>query len=190
LASLAVASPASWFDLDLDTATRRESIARAVERTADRLDALGRDKLARMLEGLAAEAQAQGALFAALYSDVLEERPVSASLVVSIRQGEGGSAPPGMTREGLAQGLSQVLSRSGEVDVRDLAAGPAVRVRTRIQAPIPGQETEVEVENVQWFVPFPDGSALALLAFSTPSLGLAEPFGKLFDAIAGTLRWT
>jgi hypothetical protein len=190
LTDLAVATPASWFELDLDPASRRESIARMVEATADRLDTAGRHKLATMLEGLAADAQAQGAVFAALYSDVLEERTVSASLVVSVRQGKGGPPPAGMTRAAMAQGLSQVLSRSGTVEVRDLPAGPAVRVRARGRGPIPGQEHEVEVENVQWFVPFPDGSDLAMLAFSTPTLGLAEPFGELFDAIAGTLRWT
>jgi hypothetical protein len=165
-----------------------------VERSGDRLGAVGREELARMLENAAADAEAQGAVFAALYSDVLEERPVSASLVVSVQQGKGSPPPADMTRADLAQGLSQVLAGAGSVEVRDLPAGPGVRLRKRVRAPVPGQEAEVEVEveveNVQWFVPFPDGRHLALLAFSTPTLGLAEPFGKLFDAIAGTLRWT
>lgn len=160
-----------------------------VEHSADHLDVPRRDELARLLEHGAAEAQAQNAVFAAIYSEVIQERPVSASLVVSVQSGK--STRPGtVNRSDLAQGLSRILAERGSVAVHDLPAGPAVRLRKRTQAPVPGQEVHVEVEHVQWFVPFPDGRQLALLAFSTPTLGLAEPFGDLFDAIAGTLRWT
>lgn len=161
-----------------------------VEQSVNHLVPDGRNELARLLEQAAAAAEAQGAVFAALYSDVLEKQPVSASLVVSIRPGQGMSPPAGSNRSAVAQGISRVLAETGSVEVRDLPAGPGVRLRKRVQAPIPGEDAEVEVENVQWFVPFPDGTQLALLAFSTPTLGLAEPFGELFDAIAGTLRWT
>jgi hypothetical protein len=184
-----VATPASWHELDLDPSTRRRSIALIVERSGE-MNAVTREELARLLDEAAADAQAQGAVFAALYSDVLEDRPVSASLVVSVREGRGEAAPTGMNRSAVAQGLSRVLEGAGSVEVRDLPVGHAVRLRKRLQAPLPGQEAKAEVENVQWFVPSPDGRQLALLAFSTPTLGLAEPFGKLFDAIAGTVRWT
>jgi hypothetical protein len=187
--SVWIATPASWFDLDLDPGTRNESITRMVQRSGKRLAPAGRAELAGMLEAAAADAAAQGAVFAALYSDVLEDRPVSASLVVSLRQAEGGSPPAGITQAGVAHALSHVLGRTASTEVRELPSGPAVRLRRRIHGSVPGQEIRVEVEDVQWFVPSPDGGEVALLAFSTPTLGLAEPFGDLFDAIAGTLRW-
>ena len=186
--ALQVATPASWVDLDLDPSTRRQSIARTVEQAAAHMSPEGRQELARMLERAATDAETQGAVFAAIYSDVIEQRAVSASLVVSVRPGKG-MPPQALNRSELAHGLSRTLATTGSVEVRDLPAGPGVRLRKRVMAPLPGQEAEVEVENVQWFVPSPDGSQLALLAFSTPTLGLAEPFGSLFDAIAGTLQW-
>jgi hypothetical protein len=189
-ASFAIATPASWYELDLNAATRLKSIGGMLARSAGHLDASARDQLAQLLARSAADAQAQGAVMAAIYSDVLEGRPVSASLVASVKQGKDEPGPRALTPSRVAETLFRGLAGAGFVEMRDLPAGRAVRLRKRIQAPVPGQEVDVEVENVQWFVPLPDGRQLALLAFSTPSLGLTEPFGELFDAIAGTLRWT
>ncbi|MGH8998901.1 MAG: hypothetical protein ACRDY7_05865 [Acidimicrobiia bacterium] len=188
-----MATPASWVELDVGDGNRAASAARFVESAPDQLGPDGRAELARMAETAVAEAAAKGAVYVACYSAVVEERPVSASLVVSVIEGRDRPPPPGATRHVMAQGLARVLGGAGTVAVRDLPAGPAVRVRTRAQAPVPfpdaSGEQEAEVENVQWFVPSADGRQLALLAFSTPTLGLAESFGELFDAIAGTLRW-
>jgi hypothetical protein len=73
--------------------------------------------------------------------------------------------------------------------VGDLTAGPALRVRRR-QAVSDRIEDIGEVEVVQWYVPHEGGRRLALLTFSTPNVELAEQFGEVFDAIAGSMRWT
>jgi hypothetical protein len=190
---LSVVTPATWFDLDLDPATRAASIARMVEeRTgAGPEEAARRVELRAVLERAAADAATQGAVYAALFSDVIEGRPVSGSLVVSLREGQGGAPPAGMGPRVVVEGLRRVLEGQGTVEVRELPIGPAVRVRKRVHGQIaPGEGPVAEVESVQWFVPLPGGQHLALLSFSTPTVGLAEPFGELFDAIAGTLSWT
>jgi hypothetical protein len=190
---LGVVTPATWFDLDLDPSTRAASMAGLVESRAagGGVGPAERAELVRLLESTAAAAEAQGAVYAALYSDVLEGRPVSASLVISIVEGRAGPPPPlGTDRAAVAEGVSRLLAGAGAVEVRDLPGGPAVRVRKRIQAQVaPGEGPVAEVENVQWFVPLPGGRHLALLSFSTPTLGLAEALGELFDTIAGTLSW-
>jgi hypothetical protein len=191
-----VVTPATWFDLDLNPATRVASMGRLMESkvaaSAVRPGKEERADLLSLLERTAADAEAAGAVYAAIYSDVLEGRPVSASLIISIVEGRGGPPPPpGTDRAAVAESLGRVLAEAGTVEVRDLPSGPAVRVRKRIQAQATAGEGPVaEAESVQWFVPLPDATRLALLSFSTPTIGLAEPLGELFDAIAGTLSWS
>jgi hypothetical protein len=87
----------------------------------------------------------------------------------------------------MAEGLA---ARYGG-EVSDLEAGPAARVRRRAQVPGGnGALTEPEAEIVTWYVPHESGRRIAVLTFSTPNVGLAEQFGGVFDAVAGTLRWT
>lgn len=193
VAQLSVVTPGTWITLDLDPATRTGSIARAVEQHTGSgpSEEPRRAELKAALERVAADAQGQGGVYAALLSDVIEGRPVAASLIVSLRTGSSASAPAGLTRGLIAEGLRRVLDGHGTTEVRELPVGPAVRVRKRVRADVPMAEgLAAEVETVQWFVPLPDGQHLVLLSFSTPTVGLAEPFGELFDAIAATLSWT
>jgi hypothetical protein len=183
--------PVSWVELDLNPATRAEAIARIVAERGDAGTQLGlsRGQLTDLLESLAAQAQAKNGVYAAFYSDVMEGAPVSASLVVSVIPASGGAAPAGTDPVDVARVLRQMFPADADTELRELGAGPAVRVRRRFEAPIAGME-KVAIENLQYVVVLPDLVRLALLDFSTPTSGLADPFVELFDAIAATLTWT
>jgi hypothetical protein len=183
--------PVAWVELDLNHETRAQTIANIVAERGGAGQQLGLSpgQLADLLENLAAQAQAQNGVYAAFYSDVMEGAPVSASLILSILPGSGGAPPPGTDPMSVARVLQQMFPADADVQLRELGAGPAVRVRRRLEAPITDSGT-VAVENLQYVVVLPDLIRLALLDFSTPTIGLADAFVELFDAIAGTLAWT
>ncbi|MDP8993092.1 MAG: hypothetical protein M3N31_08605 [Actinomycetota bacterium] len=129
-------------------------------------------------------------MFASLLSDVIEGRPVAASLVVSV-------TPAPEEGDGNLQALVERLRRStgseggmARVEVVDLPAGAAVRLRRQMLAEADGAGAEgAVVETVQYFVPVPATASLLVLTFSTPNLPLAEAFVELFDTMAQTLHW-
>lgn len=191
VAEFRMSLPLAWVELDLNPASRPQSIAKVVEERGAAGQALGlsREQLADLLEGVAAQAQAKNGVYAAFYSDILEDKPVSASLIVSIVPAAGEPPPPGSDAMSVAKVLQQMLPPDVDTELRQLGAGPAVRVRRRLEAAIAGVGN-LAIEDVQYVVVLPDLMRLALLDFSTPTVGLAEPFVELFDAIAGTLTWT
>jgi hypothetical protein len=88
---------------------------------------------------------------------------------------------------GLLSAISQVekaaaalIERQFRGPTAELRSGRAVRVR-RFDPPI----TTLDLH-----IPVPGGSAWLLPSFSTPLVPLADALVGLFDAIAGTLRWT
>lgn len=183
--------PLAWVELDLNGETRAQTITDLVAERGGAGQQLGLSpkQLADLLENLAAQAQAQNGVYAAFYSDVMEGAPVSASLILSVVHGTGGAPPPGTDPMSVARVLQQMFPADADVQLRELGAGPAVRVRRRLQAPIADAGT-VAVENLQYVVVLPDLIRLTMLDFSTPTIGLADAFVELFDAIAGTLAWT
>ncbi len=77
--------------------------------------------------------------------------------------------------------LAATLRADGaEITIAELPAGRAVRVR-RFDPP---------VTSLDLHVPVPGSSAWLLLSFSTPLAPLADALVGMFDAVAGTLRWT
>src|SRR5258707_15773536 len=91
---LRLATPANWFDIDLNPSTSAESIARLVEERAGREpdQAENRRQLVRMMRKATADAREQDAIFASVLSDVIEGRPVAASVIVSLAR-DGSPAP-------------------------------------------------------------------------------------------------
>lgn len=191
VADFRMSLPLAWVELDLNPATRAQSIARIVDERGAAGQALGlsREQLTDLLESVAAQAEAKNGVYAAFYSDILEDAPVSASLIVSIVPAAGDAPPPGSDAMSIARVLQQMVPSDVDTELRQLGAGPAVRIRRRLEAPIAGVGT-VAIEDLQYVVVLPDLMRLALLDFSTPTVGLADPFVELFDAIAGTLTWT
>jgi hypothetical protein len=182
--SIGLRTPAAWWDLDLDPATRATSMDRLLAERAP-----GREGAVRpTLEAATDDAVAHGAVFASIFADTFDGKAVSASLVVSVVDAEAGDEadfdPDGL-RLAIAQGLTAEFRADGAAaEVRTIEAGPAARVRSRV--PLAGGP---EVGTVQYFVPFPRADRLAVLTFSTPNVGLADAFAEVFDAIASTLQW-
>ncbi|MFZ5851409.1 MAG: hypothetical protein ACOYY2_08450 [Actinomycetota bacterium] len=183
-------TPATWYRFDLagrPALLHRRRLRRLV---ADRLGPdpprPGRPQLAEevtdLLRASIAEAQAQGAVHLAVCADLVGGLPVSASMLVHVRDR---SADP--TGGDLAR-LADALGRDAEVVA--LPTGPAVRHRHR-GAPAPGGHPVqvLESEVVQYHLPLPGGDRWLMLTFSTPCLPVAEALVELFDAIAGTVRW-
>ena len=188
MAGIGLALPASWSRIDLDPDTSEQNNRRLVQEAippgpgAER----ARELMMRVLQQ-AAGAAGQHAVLSAIYSSSAESIPLGASLVASLLDatpGPDGAAPP--SGSALADSLLSTGATGGERS--DLPGGPAVRVRRRHTAAAEG--AELDVETVQWFVLHPTGQWMAVLSFSTPNTGLAEPFGEVFDAIAWTLQWT
>ena len=170
----------TWFEIDLDPDTRHESIARLVAgRAAGAEQAGGPERLAAVMEEAVQEAQRRGAVLAAMFADVVDGCPVSAALVATVitARAGGGAAdlPPG-------------LARDLDGEVVELPAGPAVRHSHRQQAAT-GDDTIVEVETIDFYVPVPAGSDVVLLSFSTPNVESADAFAALFDSLATSVRF-
>ena len=181
--------PGTWRPLDLDPATRSDSIRRLAEESGQGAGVelvQARRRMRARLQQVAEEAAAAGASFGFVFSTVANGKLASASLIVALIDAAGGSdsaAPP--SAQALTEGLQ--LRLGGEVG--ELPAGPALRVR-RPQAVGDRTGHPGEAEVVQWYVPHDGGRRLAVLTFSTPNVDLAEQFGEVFDAIAGSMRWT
>jgi len=138
------------------------------------------------LEGAVDTAAGHGAVLGYLLLTSGGGKVATASLFVSLVYAigdPGGEVPePAVAAEELAARV--------QGEVRDLPAGPGVRVRRRQSAALDAGGNPSDVEIVQWYALHESGGRLALLTFSTPNVGLADQFGEVFDLIAATLRWT
>lgn len=184
-----LATPADWFDLDLDPRTSDASIRRLVRdhapgRHPDQV-ALRRE-LTELLQRAVREARLQGAVLASVSATIMGDRPVSADLLAAVTPVVGGVDLPALGERLAAEPGPTEHVR--EVEVVELPVGPALRVRKGVRPTVVGREVDTDV--VQYFVPVPGGDRLVVLTFSTPIAALADAFAGLFDAIAETLRFT
>lgn len=81
------------------------------------------------------------------------------------------------------------VRRVRKPEVLVLSAGAAVRDLTLRNLHDPRIPESVDVLTVTYHLPIGDGEGLAVLAFQTPCLGLADEFIELFHAIAQTLEF-
>lgn len=187
---LRIVTPAGWFDLELDPVLRKTRHARLVRRRLGREPELTRlrEEVLAQLEQVAAQADAQGAVFASMFSQVMEGKAVAATLFAFLR--------PAMVGDDLRATLeesAEALRGDGEadaareVDVVELPAGLALRHRRRVEAP--AFDRVVECDNVGYVLPAPAVSRTLFLEFSTPTLPVADAMAQLFDAMARTVRW-
>jgi hypothetical protein len=169
--------PDGWFRIDLEPGTREKAAIALIERQfrgADNIPHLKAEARDRLL-ATAAGAYRNGGIELYVSLQAAAGMPLPAALVVTLtppQASEHGSVSPEL--------LAAKLSARGEVTVAELAAGRAVRVR-RYDPP---------VTSLDLHVPVPDSSAWLLLSFSTPLAPLADALVGMFDAVAGTLRWT
>ncbi len=185
-------TPPGWFQIDLNPRTSRQSIRRLVaERTRTDKDSAGaRRELTRLLEDAVAAAGSQGAVFSALYADIVDRTPIGASVIAAAVVAEGSLTPGGKFDLDRLQELAGEAGRQTTVrdtEIVELPAGRAVRVHKETALTAAGRPAYTDV--VQYFLPMPGRFAVLIVTFSTPTLPLAEAFGELFDTMAASIEW-
>jgi hypothetical protein len=185
--------PDEWLTLDLDPATSDGWVegvldARIAEHPAA---ARHRGHMRRVLQALIEQQRGAGVFLAAVLA-AAGERPadlIGASLSLTWTR----LTSPPQDVEWLARFLQTDQPADGEqaqdrtVEVVDLPAGPAVRVRTSLLTPIPESSRRQRVAVNQVVVPVLDTPWLGTIVVSSPNLDLAEVFAALADEVAQSL---
>jgi len=188
------ALPAAWYELDLDPATRAASLAHLVRRRlgggSDPDAVAARRELTARLRRSARAAAEGGSTYAALCDHVVAGVPLSASLLVALLPvpRHGPLTPAGLVSLLTATRAAGAVDPAGApsrppVRVVELPAGVAARVRST--EPVEGTRTL----QVQYLLPVPGATRVAVLTFATPNVAYGEPFEELFDAVARTAAW-
>jgi hypothetical protein len=186
--------PDDWLTLDLDPASSDQWIEQVLdERIAEHPQAARhRGHMRRILQSLIDQQRAAGVFLSAILA--AGGRPaemIGANL--SLSWSRLASAPDEVSW--LARHFAEEELADGEfpelrtVDLVDLPAGAAVRVRTSLLAPVPETSRRQRVAVSQIVVPVPGSRWLGVIVVSTPNLALAEEFARLADDVAQSLRF-
>lgn len=191
----AIVLPPGWVRVPLQGDVRAEIVGLVTQRVAqvpvDRREGL-RTAMTRELIRAAQEAEQIGGIDMLMNVEPINGIPVPASCLVSYLDPDGRAVP--------IEGLVDQLSGSGaQVDVVELAGGPAVRRWSTRQEPvevgdqpIPEGLTVVDavtVTDVTFYLPVPGRTGTLMFAFCAPVEPFAQALTGLFDAMAGSLRW-
>jgi hypothetical protein len=183
--------PPGWVRIKLD-GSEPVVVARLAAAKVATVDPAQREEaralLTRTLGGALRDARAAGGLDVLISVAESHGVPIAASCLVTYHDRDGEKVP----LDGL---LMDLASQGGQVTGTEIAGGPAIRHQYEISPPAgprpDGQEpVSTRVTMVDYFLPLPGRPGLLVLSFSTPVEPLAEALVMLFDAIAGSLRWT
>lgn len=179
---LSLRIPRSWYEFDVERATRTAEVSRLVDTRVAAEPALAphRSDLIKALREVAELALRQGAVFCAVMTD----EQLLATLMVFHTPG----MPDGNTVETIAAGVvASPPQKDGPawraVRIVELATGPAVRV-TGVDS------HDFDSVVMHTLLPGPDGDGVVDLVLASPHVGLTEPMLDLFDAISATLAWS
>lgn len=189
----ALAVPPSWWEFDVDPATRAGSLERLLEEQVRDVPELRphRTALARLLREQADTAWAAGASYCATMVEPTEDGPVVASVAVLVVPAPTTALGGGV--EALLAPFTPIpMSGPDEpwrrVEVVEVpGAGRAGRWAGVVDVDLPEQAGQVRMVQMQTLVPLPAARVL-LLTCSSPVLPLAEDLLELFDAISSTLE--
>lgn len=202
-------TPANWYVLDLNPATRSGSLARLVESrfgaTDDPRLVQARRELTAVLRGAAREAEESGAVYAALMDTMISDVALSASVLAVVGpaptddDGNVVTDPRALSATLLAAELTSIVdSATGtppeagddSAEIVELPAGPAVRLRRATDTGLAGSTGETaKAAETQYFLPVPRSDQLLVLTFATPNVDFRTDFDELFDRIAETVEW-
>ncbi|MFE2050364.1 hypothetical protein ACFXAS_17875 [Streptomyces sp. NPDC059459] len=187
--------PEGWFRLDIDPERRERSVDALVNRRFEGTDNVPHIKrqLRQDLLAQAAAAFREGGI--ELYLSLQQAGPLTipASLLIIFLPAPSSGTSPSL--EAVANRLAS--DGQSEVEILELAAGPAVRVRRATggpeQAPpagLPGEAEEaLPSVTLDYQVSVPGTGSYVLMTFSTPLVQIADAMVELFDAVAGSLTW-
>jgi hypothetical protein len=183
--------PPGWVRIKLDGSepvvlSRLVAAKVATVDPAQRAEA--RALLTRTLGSALRDAKAAGGLDVLICVAESHGVPIAASCLITYLDKDGEKVP----LDGL---LMDLAARGGQVTGTEIAGGPAIRHQYEVVPPaarLPAGQDPVStrVTMADFFLPLPGRPGLLVLSFSTPVEPLAEALVMLFDAIAGSLRWT
>jgi len=192
----AITVPESWYELDLQPASREESIRLLVEdrvRGSDEMWAQRRP-IAALATRYAAAAYDAGATYAACFVMPTDDGPITGSVTVSLVE-----APSAEGDEDVADLLARLarqVPRSGELDPYSLVtvveiptAGRCARSYGIEDARIEGGYVRTVFMQTAVPVAVEDGpDRVLLISASSPVVPLWAELHDLFDAVTGTFR--
>ena len=187
-----VVIPKGWYIREPDLSLRSQSI----NEFADGLIAEDPDlapQRAEMIERyqtFSADADEKFAIIAAMLWEPNDEIPVAADLRIHEAERE---IVDDLEAE-LAR-IQRMLEQTEqgdlgprEVEIVELPAGPAVRIRLLSQTDPDVDGSTIALDVVQYWLPVPDQADIVLLAGFTPNLVSADEIIGVFDEIAATLE--
>jgi hypothetical protein len=188
--SFSVAIPEAWFVPDLDTADAEGAAAALVDdRLADRADLRRwRQPMVETLTTFIEESNEREATDAALFLDVVDGLPLTASIQVMIASGRPDAA---------GEGERGCDGERAPGDVRDrrvrsvtLPGGPATRIACARESVADDGAPGLIVEYVEHWFPVPGRERSVLVLGETPHLAFAGEIAAAFDRIAATFRFS
>jgi hypothetical protein len=186
--------PPSWFEFDIWRATRTGDLARLVDgriATDPRLRPW-RGALLKALREAAEQAEREGAVLCAAMTDPVARDAVLAA-VLTVFSTHGALDDADNTAEAIAGQITATAPTSGartwrQVEIVDLAAGRAVRVRGVDVARLGDRAHECVV--MQTLIPVPDRGGVVDVVLASPQIQLTESMLDLFEAVSDTFAWT
>ncbi|MET0930195.1 MAG: hypothetical protein ABWX74_11785 [Aeromicrobium sp.] len=185
-----IAVPGSWFELDLEPATREASIRRLVEERVRGNGAMWeqRHAIQKVLVEQARAAHESGATYCATFSIPTDEGPITGTVTVSLLMDPADdetSALQDVFRS--VPRVSDELEPWTEVGVVDVGGVDCPRSKGIEDVPI-GDGHFVRNVSMLTAVPVPDHRRMFLIACSSPVIAMDEQLLDLFDAVTGTFR--
>jgi hypothetical protein len=186
--------PDSWFEVDVDPATRDENIRRLVEDRVRGHQEMweARHGITRILRQQARQAWEAGATYCACMAEPTEDGAITASVVVSLVRGPVGATESGDPAGFMLERLTPVARTGDEVftsvTTAELAGvGPCAR-SSGIEDVTVDDGGYVRTVFMQTMVPAPGFNKVFLISASSPVVALAGELHDLFDAVTGTFR--
>jgi hypothetical protein len=182
--------PGSWFELDVEPATRDEAIRRLVEERVRGNDAMWaqRHAIQKLLGEQARAAYESGATYCASFSIPTDEGPITGTVMVSLVM------DPAYDETSVLDDVLRSVPRVGgdldpwtEVGVVNVDGVECMRSRGIEDAPV-GDGHFVRNVSMLTVVPVPDHRRMFLVACSSPVVAMAEELLDLFDAVTDTFR--
>ncbi|MDT0341764.1 hypothetical protein [Streptomyces litchfieldiae] len=188
-------TPTDWFRVPLRSEEKRlKSVRALVDHAYPNRDefATKRHELRDLLTNVMNTAAERGAIEIYLSTHATLGVPIPASLLVTAEP-EDPSLPGPMPAELLADGLRSKHKNDADVSIVKLLSGEAVRCRRQELSEDSkelGQPQERPNTLLEFYLPVPNSTAWLVLTFSAPLPELADAQVQMFDAIAGSFRWS
>lgn len=184
--------PETWFELDLEPATREASIRRLVEERVRGNDTMWeqRHAIEKLLGEQARAAHESGATYCATFSIPTDEGPITGTVTVSLLMDPAYDENESSVLQDVLRSVPPTggeLDPYTEVGVADVGGVECVRSKGIEDAPI-GDGHFVRNVSMLTVVPVPEHHRLFLVACSSPVITLHEQLLDLFDAVTGTFR--